>query len=175
MYSSINNVKVNKTIISEMDSIHFKVGKDFFQLNSDELLNDRAFRKMYVKIKGRLLPEFTQFEWAGFVTEIYKIADWVEAEEVSEAVLTGKLFIDDIKTQPSTKDPEKAFNMLLDRDGFLYMRIGAVTEWLKKKNHKLGLAAFSKVLVELGFKTPGNKIITFLDNKTGLYWEFKVQ
>ena len=62
LFASINNVKVNKTIISEADLLEFKIGKDVFQLNTDELLTDSVFRQKYVKVRGKLLPTFTDVE-----------------------------------------------------------------------------------------------------------------
>jgi hypothetical protein len=172
LFSSINNVKVNKTVISEPDIVEFKIGKDHFQLTTDELSDASIFIKKYIKAKGILLPEFTDIEWVGFIETLYRRAEFCEALEFSDAVFTGKLFIDKLYGMSSTTVAAKAYDILLEKDGFLYFRYGALYAWLINANPTLGIAEFSRILVELGAKTPGNKRIPCGD-ETRLFWEFK--
>jgi len=175
LFSSINNVKVNKTVISEPDLVEFKVGKDNFQLTTDELLDATVFTKKYIKMKGALLPVFTNIEWSGFVTNLYKKAEFVEAQEFSDVVLTGKLFIDHLNDLSSTKVAANTSYILLEQDGLFYLRFNAVRKWVNNFNPNLQLSTLSKILVELGVKVPGYKNISFLDgevHETQIYWGF---
>ena len=93
---------------------------------TDELSDGTVFTKKYIKAKGTLLSKFKAIEWVAFVKELYKKAEYVEAQEVSDAVLTCKLFIDSLKTKPKTVVAADAYNILLDQDGFLYLRLGNI-------------------------------------------------
>jgi hypothetical protein len=175
LFSSVNNVKVNRTVISEADILEFKCGKDFFQLNTDQLLNDTVFRQKYVKAKGKLLPAFTDVEWIGFVSSLYKRAEVVEALEVSDKVLTGKLFFEFLQKKSYTQVAADGYDLLIEQDQSYYLRLGTVNAWLKNNNSNLSLAELSNVCFELGFKNPGYKVMLFVydgKEKTREYWEF---
>jgi hypothetical protein len=178
LFNAINCVTIHKTVISEPDLVEFKIGKDHFKLSTDALLDDTAFRKQYIKVKGKLLPSFTEMEWQGFISTVFKRSECCEALELSDTVLTGKMFIDHLNQLRSTKVASDAYEILLDQDEYLYYRFGAIHTWLNRNNPSLGIATFSKVLVELGVKTPGYKVLSFYDKIEGsdqvrTFWEFK--
>lgn len=175
LFASVNNVKVHKTVISEADVLEFKIGKDVFQLNTDELLTDSVFRQKYVKVRGKLLPTFTDVEWIGFISTLYKRAEVVDALELSDAVLTGKLFFEYLQKKPKTLVAADGYDLLIEKDGLFYLRLGAVNTWLLNNNPNLELAKFSRVCCELNFKNPGYKVLSFVYNReeeTREYWEF---
>jgi hypothetical protein len=175
LFSSINCVTVNKTVISEADSLEFKIGKDHFQLSTDELLDDTVFRRQYIKVKGKLLPPFTAIEWQGFITNLYKRAEVVEALEVSDAVLTGKLFFNWLQKVPCTQVAADGYDLLIEKDGLFYLRLGAISTWLRHNNSSLSLSELSNVCCELQFKNPGYRVMLFVYNgkeETIEYWEF---
>jgi hypothetical protein len=178
LFSSINNVKVNKTVISEPDLLEFKIGKDQFQLTTDELSDATVFTKKYIKAKGTLLPAFTDLEWIGLIKELYKQAKYVTALEVSPVVLAGKLFIDHLNQLPSTTVAVKAYNILLEQDNIFYLRLGAVSAYLTRTNPNLELADFSRIMVELGIKLPGYKVLSYYDKIEGCsertFWAFNL-
>lgn len=67
--------------------------------------------------------------------------------------------------------------MLLEQDGVLYLRLKDVKSWLYKNGPKIQLSTLSKVLVELGVKVEGIKVISYYDkydskNKKVLTWGF---
>jgi hypothetical protein len=111
LFSSINNVRLEKTIKSEPDL----VDKDGIELTSDKLLHTTVFTQKYLKVKGIFLHEFTYMERSGLVRD--RKAEFVEAKEVSEPVLISKLFIDHLHKLPSTTIPKNADDIFLEKDG----------------------------------------------------------
>jgi hypothetical protein len=169
LFSTINNVKTDKTIKSELDL----VGKDGIELTSDKQLDATVFTHKYMTVKGIFLPAY--MERSGLVRD--RKEEFVEAKEVSELVLISKLFIDHLRKLPTTTIPENADDIFLAKDGLLYLRLSAVRKWLCHTNLKIQLSTFHKVLVELGVMVSEYRLISYYDSfecdsKTMVAWGF---
>lgn len=149
-----------KTIDCEPNRYRVYSGDEYFE--TSEVLNYSVFREKWLKTFHVVLPKMTESQWVTLWNIVLaEKTEFVQAKEVSEPVLIAHLFIEYIKDLPVTTDHARAFDIFLEQDELKYLRLSGVRKWLIQNQFEIQLSTFSKVLVELGVKIEGTKVITY--------------
>ena len=95
IFLKITTVIIQKTIPSEPDLLKVQVGDKYFEIKSTDAIDFNVFRQKWFKTLHCVLPLINAEQWIILWNKILiEKAEVVEAQEVSEAVLIGRLFIE---------------------------------------------------------------------------------
>jgi hypothetical protein len=174
LYEQITKVIKYKTIDSEPDIYRVYSGDEYFETSG--VLDYSVFREKWLKTFHVVLPIIAESQLATLWNKVLaEKTEFVQAKEVSEPVLIAHLFIEYIKDLPVTANHAKAFDIFFGQDELKYLRLSGVRKWLIQNQFEIRLSTFSKVLVELGVKVEGIKVIPYShmgDNDKLICWGF---
>lgn len=176
LFYDIDKVTIIKGIIKG-DPVVWEFHIKGKKLTISKLDTPEMFREEYLKTFNVPAPEINIYKWNVLLRELGAKSEVVDTLEESEPVFIARQIFEQICNYPTLIYPCKVGYCLYYQDGFLYMTIKQVKDLVDKSGFEIPLTLLSKILTELGVKTEGTKILTYIDEKQGeravRSWEFR--